>query len=56
MAAFVKPSSSAIICNEVPAKLCRMNSAVAASIRRCRVSVGAPASVAALIPGSFTIG
>ena len=39
MAALVNPSSSAIICNDVPAKVYRVHKSMAASMRRCRVSV-----------------
>src|ERR1700737_2816570 len=46
MAAFVNPSSAAIICRDVPAKLCRVNRSTATSISRVRVSVVANAAVA----------
>src|SRR4029077_365648 len=39
MAALVNPSSSAIICSDVPAKLCRVNRSIATSISRVLVSV-----------------
>src|SRR6476659_5323756 len=45
MAALVNPSSSAIICSDVPAKLCRVNKSIAASISRVRVSVVPSAAV-----------
>jgi len=45
MAALVNPSSSAIICSDVPAKLCRVNKSIAASISRIRVSVVRGAAV-----------
>jgi hypothetical protein len=45
MAALVKPSSSAIICSEVPAKLCRVNRSIATSISRALVSVVSTAAV-----------
>src|SRR3954451_12115528 len=50
MAALVSPSSSAIICNDVPAKLCRVNRSTAASISRVRVSAVPSATVAMPAP------
>ena len=55
MAAFVKPVSSAIICSDVPAKLCLVNRSTATSIRRSRGCRQRSAS-ASRWPAYFTIG